>query len=145
MKTKMIRKEIDLQKLPPLTDEQRVRLDVGTGLSDQSQHFQNKNFNGQLVMNKCHQCGSTSYKPIIRRDDQGVMRPSGQYQCTGCNLVFANFDEWRVDKQIPVDLKAPNAETRAAMAEADEIARVHSADFASADDLFDDLEKNSRQ
>jgi hypothetical protein len=70
-------------------------LDIGTGLSDQAQHFQNKNFNGRLVMNKCIQCGSTSYKPIIKRDDQGVMRASGQYQCTGCKLVFATLDEWR--------------------------------------------------
>ena len=46
-------------------------------------------------MNKCNQCGSTSYKPIIRRDEHGVMRQSGQYQCTGCNLVFATLDEWR--------------------------------------------------
>jgi len=46
-------------------------------------------------MNQCKQCGSTSYKPIIRRDQQGVMRPSGQYQCTGCNLVFTTLGEWR--------------------------------------------------
>ncbi len=71
------------------------------------------------------------------------MRASGQYQCTGCNLVFANLDEWRVNKQIPAGLKAPNAETQAAIAEADEIARVHSAGFASAADLFDDLERTA--
>jgi hypothetical protein len=23
------------------------------------------------------------------------MRQSGQYQCTGCNLVFSRLDEWR--------------------------------------------------
>lgn len=49
------------------------------------------------------------------------------------------------DKQMPFDLKAPNAETRAAMAEADEIARTHRARFATAAELFDDLEKNSGQ
>ena len=48
------------------------------------------------------------------------------------------------DKQMPFAIKAPNAETRAA-AEADEIARAHSARFNSADALFDDLEKNSSQ
>jgi DNA-damage-inducible protein J len=47
------------------------------------------------------------------------------------------------DKQMPFDIKAPNAETRAAMAEADEIARTHRARFATAAELFDDLEKNS--
>lgn len=47
------------------------------------------------------------------------------------------------DKQMPFALKAPNAETRAAMAEADEIARMHRARFGTAAELFDDLEKNS--
>ena len=49
------------------------------------------------------------------------------------------------DKQMPFAIKAPNAETRAAMIEADEIARAHGARFTSADALFDDLKKNSRQ
>lgn len=48
------------------------------------------------------------------------------------------------DKQMPFALKAPNEATRAAMAEADEIARSHQARFASADDLLNALEKNSR-
>jgi DNA-damage-inducible protein J len=48
------------------------------------------------------------------------------------------------DKQMPFAIKAPNAETRAAMAEADEITRAHGARFTSADALFDDLEKNRR-
>lgn len=47
------------------------------------------------------------------------------------------------DKQLPFMLKAPNVETRAAMAEADEIARTHRARFETAAELFDDLEKNS--
>ena len=49
------------------------------------------------------------------------------------------------DQQMPFAVKAPNAETRAAMAEADEIVRSRSARFATADELFDDLEKSSRQ
>lgn len=49
------------------------------------------------------------------------------------------------DKQMPFVLKVPNVETRAAMAEADEIARTHRARFGSATELFDDLEKNSRK
>ena len=47
------------------------------------------------------------------------------------------------DKQMPFAIKAPNAETRAAMAEADEIARTRSARFANAAELFNDLEKNT--
>jgi DNA-damage-inducible protein J len=46
------------------------------------------------------------------------------------------------DKQMPFALKVPNLETRTAMAEADEIAHTHRARFATATELFDDLEKN---
>ena len=49
------------------------------------------------------------------------------------------------DKQMPFALRAPNAQTRAAMAEADEIARTHRARFETAAELFDDLDKNSGQ
>jgi DNA-damage-inducible protein J len=46
------------------------------------------------------------------------------------------------DKRMPFELKAPNIETRAAMVEADEIARAHRTHFGTAAELFDDLEKN---
>ena len=47
------------------------------------------------------------------------------------------------EKQLPFALKVPNTETRAAMAEADEIVRTRRARFGSAAALFDDLKKNS--
>jgi DNA-damage-inducible protein J len=47
------------------------------------------------------------------------------------------------DQAFPLELKVPNKETREAMAEADEIVRSGRARFTSADELFDDLEKNS--
>ena len=47
------------------------------------------------------------------------------------------------EKQLPFELKVPNATTLAAMEEADEIVRTRSARFATATKLFDDLEKNS--
>ena len=46
------------------------------------------------------------------------------------------------EQQLPFTLKAPNAETRAAMVEADAIARTRQARFVTAEALFDDLEKN---
>ncbi len=49
------------------------------------------------------------------------------------------------DKQMPFRLKVPNVETRAAMDEADEIARTRRARFDNSSELFDDLEKNSRK
>jgi DNA-damage-inducible protein J len=45
------------------------------------------------------------------------------------------------DQAFPLELKVPNAETRAAMAEADEIIHTRRARFATADALFDELEK----
>jgi DNA-damage-inducible protein J len=47
------------------------------------------------------------------------------------------------EKKLPFELKVPNAQTRAAMNEADEIARTRSARFATATELFNELEKNS--
>lgn len=47
------------------------------------------------------------------------------------------------EQQMPFALKVPNAETRAAMNEADQIVRAHRTRFATATELFDDLEKNS--
>jgi len=49
------------------------------------------------------------------------------------------------DKQMPFALKVPNVETRAAMAEADDIANTRRARFGTATELFDDLEKNSHK
>jgi DNA-damage-inducible protein J len=48
-----------------------------------------------------------------------------------------------VEKQLPFTLKVPNSETHAAMIEADTIANRRKARFATADELFYDLEKNS--
>ena len=47
------------------------------------------------------------------------------------------------DKQMPFVLKVPNVETRAAMAEADQIVSSHRARFGTAAELFNDIEKNS--
>lgn len=45
------------------------------------------------------------------------------------------------EQQLPFALKVPNAETRAAMKEADEIALTRRARFGTASELFDDLDK----
>jgi DNA-damage-inducible protein J len=47
------------------------------------------------------------------------------------------------EKQMPFAIKVPNVETRAAMAEADEIVRTRHARFGTVAELIDDLEKNS--
>ena len=45
------------------------------------------------------------------------------------------------DQAFPLELKVPNAETRAAMEEARAMMKARQARFESADALFDDLEK----
>ncbi len=50
-----------------------------------------------------------------------------------------------VDQAFPLELKVPNAKTRAAMKESRAMMAARRARFASADALFDDLEKNSRK
>jgi DNA-damage-inducible protein J len=49
------------------------------------------------------------------------------------------------EKAMPFDVRVPNVETRAAMAEADEIIRDRNARFATAQDIFDDLENGNKQ
>lgn len=49
------------------------------------------------------------------------------------------------DKQLPFALRVPNAQTREAMAEAEELVSKQRMRFHSADELFDDLEKNRSQ
>ncbi|MEC5324260.1 type II toxin-antitoxin system RelB/DinJ family antitoxin [Aurantimonas sp. A3-2-R12] len=46
------------------------------------------------------------------------------------------------DQAFPLELKVPNDETRAAMAEADAIVETRRARFATADALMADLETN---
>jgi DNA-damage-inducible protein J len=47
-----------------------------------------------------------------------------------------------VEKELPFTLRVPNAETLAAMNEADEIAKTRRARFSSAEELFASLEKD---
>ncbi|MCX7257842.1 MAG: type II toxin-antitoxin system RelB/DinJ family antitoxin [Polaromonas sp.] len=50
-----------------------------------------------------------------------------------------------VDQAFPLELKVPNAQTRAAMEESRAMMASRRAGFSSADELFADLEKNSGQ
>lgn len=48
-----------------------------------------------------------------------------------------------IEKAMPFEIRVPNSETRAAMAEADDIVRTRRARFANAEELFDALEKET--
>ena len=49
------------------------------------------------------------------------------------------------DQAFPLELKVPNAQTRAAMEESRAMMKARSARFQSADALFDDLEETRKQ
>lgn len=48
-----------------------------------------------------------------------------------------------IDQAFPLELKVPNSETQAAMEESRAMMATRRARFASADELFADLEKNN--
>ena len=50
-----------------------------------------------------------------------------------------------IDQAFPLELKVPNEQTRAAMQESRTLMAARRARFATADELFADLEKNSPQ
>ena len=62
---------------------------------------------------------------------------------TASDAVRLLFHRIVVDQAFPLELKVPNAQTRRAMAEVDEMAEARKARFASADELFADLEEAS--
>ena len=59
-------------------------------------------------INKCHQCGATSYKPVIKRDENGTMSASGEHQCVGCKLIFTDIDKWRNAPAAKVAAPSPD-------------------------------------
>ncbi len=60
---------------------------------------------------------------------------------TATDAVRSLFYRIAVDQTLPLELKVPNAQTRRAMAEIDEMVKIRKARFASADDMFADLEE----
>ena len=63
---------------------------------------------------------------------------------TASDAVRLLFHRIIADQAFPLELKVPNDETRAAMAEADAMMRERKLRFANADELFADLEKAGR-
>ena len=62
---------------------------------------------------------------------------------TASQAVRLLFHRIAVEQAFPLELKVPNAETRAAMAEVDEMVRTRAARFTSADEMFAELEEAS--
>ncbi len=60
---------------------------------------------------------------------------------TASEAVRLFFHRIAVDQALPLELKVPNAETRRAMAESDEMVRGAKPRFATADEMFAELEE----
>ena len=73
-------------------------------------------------------------EPQLKKRAEKVMRAMGLGMSDGIRLFLAHTVQHQA---LPFAVKTPNAVTRAAMAEADTLG----ARFASAKDLFDDIEK----
>lgn len=82
----------------------------------------------------------------VRLDDEVKAKATKALAAMGLSAsdaVRLLFHRIAADQAFPLELKVPNAETRAAMAEADEIIRSGKVRFRSAEELFADLDKNS--
>ena len=75
------------------------------------------------------------------------MRPKRwqRWDSRASEAVRLLFHRIAADQAFPLELKVPNAQTQRAMAEVDEMVKNRRARFASADDMFAELEEASRQ
>ena len=62
---------------------------------------------------------------------------------TASEAVRLLFHRIAADQAFPLELKVPNAQTREAMAECEEMMRTGTARFASGDEMFAELEGTS--
>jgi hypothetical protein len=44
---------------------------------------------------------------VIKRDESGTMKPSGEHQCVGCKLIFTDIDQWRIGQSPENDQPYP--------------------------------------
>ena len=73
----------------------------------------------------------------VKRKATTVLVAMGLTPSEAVRLLFHRI---AADQTFPLELKVPNAQTRAAMAEVDEMVKTHNARFASPDELFAELE-----
>lgn len=78
----------------------------------------------------------------LKREATAALAAMGLTASEAVRLLFHRI---AADRAFPLELKVPNAETRAAMAEAEEIVKAGAARFATAEEMFDNLETAGRQ
>ncbi len=84
----------------------------------------------------------------VRLDEQVKQEASAALEAMGLSVsdaVRALLVRVAAEKALPFALRVPNATTRAAMAEADEMVRAGKARFTTAADLIESLETPASQ
>lgn len=84
----------------------------------------------------------------VRIDDETKAQASVALAAMGLSVseaVRLFLRRVAADPKFPLELKVPNAESRAAIKESRAIMAGRRPRFATAEALFDDLEKNSRK
>ena len=84
----------------------------------------------------------------VRMDDKLKAEATAALESIGltaADAVRILFKRIVAEQAFPLELKVPNAETRTAMEEADQIIKNGTARFASADEMFASLEDSKRK
>jgi DNA-damage-inducible protein J len=84
----------------------------------------------------------------VRLDDEVKERAQAALEAMGLSVsdaVRLLMHRIAADQAFPLELKVPNAETRAAMVEAEKIVKHRKARFKTAEAMFAGLEKASRK
>lgn len=90
---------------------------------------------------------STSTMVHVRVDEKVKLRATKALAAMGLSVsdaVRVFLTRISAEQRLPFDLHVPNAATRTAMAEVETTLRARHARFATADELFDDLEQTKR-
>ena len=92
--------------------------------------------------------GTQSSMLHVRMDSELKQKATETLAAMGLSVsdaVRLLFHRIAADQAFPLELKVPNARTRRAMAESEEMMKRGKARFASADEMFTELEKASRK
>ena len=92
--------------------------------------------------------GTQSSMLHVRMDNQLKQKATETLAAMGLSVsdaVRLLFHRIAADQAFPLELKVPNARTQRAMAEVDEMVKTRKARFASADEMFTELEEASSQ
>lgn len=68
-----------------------------------------------------------------------------EFGLTVSDIVRMTLTRVALDRAVPLELKVPNAETRAAMQESRALMKTHNARFNNAPDIFKALDENARK